>query len=275
MNLFDTSLSNLKSTQLPTVPTVKNLARDDPMGISKGDFHKYPRTPHLAGSQGTTDDKHLGSVDTQKMVSDPSLIIEEKLDGTNVGIHFAEGQLVLQCRGHEITAGMHPQYDLFKKWADAKQGMLRETLSDRFVIYGEWMYARHSIWYRALSHYFFEFDILDKQRNLFLDLASRIELLEGTGIKTVPILHRGTIRLNELPELIGRSQFDSQFENPVTGQTDDLMEGLYFRTESDGIVTARSKFVRPEFTEKVKQSTHWKYEKMVPNSLAESADIWS
>jgi hypothetical protein len=29
------------------------------MGVSNGDFVKYPRTPHLFGSTGTADDKHL------------------------------------------------------------------------------------------------------------------------------------------------------------------------------------------------------------------------
>jgi hypothetical protein len=29
--------------------------------------------------------------------------------------------MVLQCRGHLITEGMHPQYDLFKQWAAVKR----------------------------------------------------------------------------------------------------------------------------------------------------------
>lgn len=245
------------------------------MGASRGEFHKYPRTPHLTGSQGTSDDKHLGSTDTRSMVCSPSLIVEEKLDGTNVGLHFVDAKLALQCRGHEITAGMHPQYDLFKQWAIAKQNTLYAALGDQLVMYGEWMYARHSIWYQTLPHFFFEFDILDKDKNAFLDLETRIKILAGTGIHTVPIVHRGPIELEKLSELIGPSEFGAQFEHPISGQIDNLMEGLYFRTESNGIVTARSKFVRPEFTEKVKRSSHWKYEKMIPNQLAESADIWS
>jgi hypothetical protein len=80
------------------------------MGSSRGDFTKYPRTPHLFGSSGTDDDKHLGPEESQDFIADRSLIIEEKLDGTNIGIHFtAAGRMVLQCRGHEITTGMHPQ----------------------------------------------------------------------------------------------------------------------------------------------------------------------
>jgi hypothetical protein len=52
------------------------------------------------------------------------------------------------------------------------------------------------------------------------------------------------------------------------------MEGLYVRTEGGGFVTGRAKLVRPEFVEKVKQSEHWQQQKMVPNLLAASADIW-
>ena len=70
--------------------------------------------------------------------------------------------MVLQCRGHEITEGMHPQYDLFKQWATVKRPVLEAMLEDRFILFGEWLYARHSVHYRRLPHYFFEFDIYDK-----------------------------------------------------------------------------------------------------------------
>jgi len=245
------------------------------MGTSRDDFFKYPRTPHLAGSEGTSDDKRLGRADTARMLTDPSLIVEEKLDGTNVGLHFADGRLVLQCRGHEITAGMHPQYDLFKQWATTKRTTFEAMLGERFIMYGEWLYAKHSIFYTQLPHYFFEFDIFDKQAHVFLDLDQRLKMLQGTGIQTVPVVHRGALKIQTLTELISRSAFGSEFDNPFTGQNDDLMEGVYLRTEADGVVTARSKFVRPAFTEKIKQSTHWQHQVMVPNQLSDSADIWS
>jgi len=245
------------------------------MGSSHDEFIKYPRTPHLFGSKGTDDDKHLNEKESQQFIADVSLIVEEKIDGTNAGIHFASnGELVLQCRGHLITKGMHPQYDLFKQWTAVKRSVIEERLEDRFILFGEWVYARHSVHYRQLPHYFFEFDIYDKDEETFLSLERRMQLLDGTGIATVPILHRGTIAREELTELIGASRFGSQFENPLTGRTDDLMEGLYLRTEAAGIVTARAKFVRPEFVEKVKQSTHWQHQAMVPNLLREGTDIW-
>ena len=246
------------------------------MGASRDDFRKYPRTPHLFGSKGTDDDKHLGRRESEAFLANPSLIAEEKIDGTNVGIHFASnGRLVLQCRGHEITEGMHPQYDLFKQWTSVKRPALEAMLEDRWILYGEWMYARHSVHYRSLPHYFFEFDIYDKDREAFLDLASRLRMLEGTGFQTVPVVHRGVLRAEALPDLIGPSQFDAHFDNPLTGRPDALMEGLYFRAEADGVVTGRAKCVRPEFVEKIKQSEHWQQQRMVPNLLREGADIWA
>ena len=246
------------------------------MGSSHGDFIKYPRTPHLFGSRGTDDDKHLAEAESLDLLADDSLIVEEKLDGTNVGIHFdPSGQLVLQCRGHQITQGMHPQYDLFKQWATVKQPVLAERLGRRFILFGEWLYARHSVHYRRLPHYFFEFDIYDKQSGAFLDLRQRLELIAGAGIHTVPVLHQGRATKEQLTNLVAPSAFDSQFENPHTNLADNLMEGLYLRTEAAGAVTARAKLVRAAFVEKIKQSTHWQHQAMVPNLLHPDADIWS
>lgn len=225
------------------------------MGATRDDFVKYPRTPHLFGSRGTDDDKHLSDRDSTDFVSDPSLVVEEKLDGTNVGIHFrAAGRMVLQCRGHEITSGMHAQYDLFKQWTTGKRPVLEAMLENQYILFGEWLYARHSVHYRGLPHYFFEFDIWDKQGAYFLDLETRLLMLDGTGVFTVPVLHRGAATQDELRALIGPSGYDSAFENPFTGRTDNIMEGLYLRTEADGKVTGRAKLVRPEFVERVKQS---------------------
>ncbi|MEM7315682.1 MAG: RNA ligase family protein, partial [Planctomycetota bacterium] len=189
--------------------------------------------------------------------------------------HFADGELILQCRGHLITAGMHPQYDLFKQWATVKSPQLKVRIGERYILFGEWLYARHSILYRKLSHYFYEFDIYDKQTSEFLVLKRRLELLDGLGVQTVPVVHTGALDRGSLEELIGPSKFDSQFENPLTNRIDDLMEGLYLRTESSNAVTGRAKVVRPEFVEKIKQSSHWQRQAMVPNELAPNVDIWS
>jgi hypothetical protein len=246
------------------------------MGASRDDFIKYLRTPHLFGSKGADDDKYLGRAESEAFIADPSLIVEEKLDGANVAIHFtSRGRMVLQCRGHEITEGMPPQYDLFKQWASVKRPTLEAILGSQFILYGEWLYAKHSIHYRKLPHYFFGFDLYDKNRRQFLALEARLPLLQGAGIHTVPLIHRGAVTADRLRALIGPSAFGSAFDNPLTGRIDHLMEGLYLRTEADGRVTGRAKMVRPEFVAKMKQSDHWRHQKIMLNELAQGADIWA
>jgi hypothetical protein len=148
------------------------------VGTSHGDFVKFPRTPHLFGSIGTSDDKYLNERESLAFLANESLIVEEKVDGANVGIHFSsDGGLVLQCRGHLITEGMHPQFDLFKQWATAKQNAFAERLERKYILFGEWMYAKHTIHYQCLPHYFLAYDICDKQTNEFLDHERRMRLL--------------------------------------------------------------------------------------------------
>ena len=214
------------------------------MGATRDEFVRYPRTPHLFGSKGTDDDKHLGPEESKAFIADPSLIVEEKLDGTNVGIHFSQsGRMVLQCRGHEITEGMHPQYDLFKQWTAVKRPVLEAMLAGQFILYGEWLYAKHSVHYCRLSHYFFEFDIYDKDSEQFLNLeqapshASRHRANNGPGapprpgqIRPTAFAHR-TIGLRKPlrePNNQRNRQFDGRPILPDGGQR------LCERTGQDG-----------------------------------------
>jgi len=64
------------------------------------------------------------------------------------------------------------QFALFKTWATRRQQKLWESLADRYVLYGEWLYAKHTIFYEALPHYFFEVDLLDAETGEFLLLAA-------------------------------------------------------------------------------------------------------
>lgn len=65
------------------------------MGTSHGDFTKYPRTPHLFGSKGTDDDKHLGEAESKEFIADESLIVEEKIDGSPK--HAVKGEHVARA----------------------------------------------------------------------------------------------------------------------------------------------------------------------------------
>ncbi|HST86918.1 MAG TPA: RNA ligase family protein, partial [Ktedonobacterales bacterium] len=125
-------------------------------------IYKYPRTRHVEGSGLQPGDEDL-AVAPFAALAGRHLVVEEKMDGANSAISFTpEGRLLLQSRGHYLAGGPRErQFDLFKRWASRYAGELWEALGSRYVLYGEWLYAKHTIYYTDLPHYFLEFDALD------------------------------------------------------------------------------------------------------------------
>ena len=259
-------------------------------------MYKYPRTQHIESSRLQPGDEDLDAIPFSQ-ISSEYLVIEEKVDGANAGISFSEeGKLLLQSRGHYLTGGFRERhFSLFKQWANVFAQPLFEVLGSRYVLYGEWLYAKHTIFYTDLTHYFLEFDIYDKAEKFFLDTPSRKKLREGLPfIIPVKVLYEGEVKkLKELVDLVGVSLFirNQHFEllsqvcqslklkeNLVKQETDPspLMEGLYVKVEKDGRVVRRLKWIRPSFMTSVIQSnSHWLDRPIIPNQLAKGIDIFN
>jgi hypothetical protein len=257
-------------------------------------LHKYPRTRHLEGSRLQPGDEDVGSVPFADLTS-RFLVVEEKYDGANAGLHFDDaGKLWLQSRGHFLTGGPREKhFNLFKQWAHGRAALLREALPSRYVLYGEWLYAKHTIFYDQLPHYFLEFDVLDTQEDCFLSTDRRRALLAGLPLESVPVLWSGQAQsLEELVALVGPSRYkgprwrerlgevcrDRGLDaERVWAETDasDLMEGLYIKVEEGGRVVQRYKYVRAGFlTAVVDSGTHWLQRPIVPNQLRDGADLF-
>ncbi|MGC4047285.1 MAG: RNA ligase family protein [Armatimonas sp.] len=174
-------------------------------------IRKYPRTRHLEGSGLQKDDDP--DVASWVMLRGRTLVVEEKLDGANTGISFSEnGELRLQCRGHYLTGGpTEAQFQLFKPWAQTHCQWLWETLGTRYVLYGEWLYAKHTEFYDALPHYFHEFDVLDLETDTFLSTPRRHALLAGGPVVSVPVLQTAAFtKLTDLTRLVAYSVYKSE-----------------------------------------------------------------
>ena len=249
---------------------------------------KYPRTPHIEGSRLQPGDEDLSQVPF-RAIAGKHLVVEEKIDGANSAISFdPQGNLLLQSRGHYLTGGYRERhYNLFKQWANIHYDMLWKLLGCRYVMYGEWMYAKHSIYYDALPHYFMEFDILDRETDRFLDTKTRHEMTDGLPICHVPVLGEGEYTKREdLMRHLGNSRFitDAHLDNlRIAAQRADvdpdracretdpslLMEGLYIKIEENGEVTGRVKFVRHGFSQVVSESnSHWIDRPIILNGLS-------
>lgn len=251
-------------------------------------IHKYPRTPHLEGSRLQPGDEDLNQVPFD-VIKNRHIIIEEKCDGANSAISFgSNGELLLQSRGHYLTGGYRERhYDLLKQWALIHRDTLFQQLGNKYIMYGEWMYAKHTVFYDALPHYFLEFDILDREKEVFLDTPSRHVMLKNLPVVSVPVLGSGYYKTEaEILKLLKQSTFvtDNQRENlrAITeklgldserycNETDlsGMMEGLYIKVEENGAVVDRMKYVRSAFFQCVDfTETNWINKPIVPNRLS-------
>ena len=58
-------------------------------------------------------------------------------------------------------------------------------LGSRDILYGEWMYAKHTVCCGLLPHYFLEFDILDRETGRFLDTPTRHGDVRGVRVEEI------------------------------------------------------------------------------------------
>ena len=173
------------------------------------EIHKYPRTHHLEGSRLQLGDEDLSQIPFDDIMG-RYRVIEEKCDGANSAVSFdADGRLLLQSRGHYLTGGYRERhYNLLKQWANAHRDELYELLGTKYIMYGEWVYAKHTVFYDALPHYFLEFDILDRENGIFLDTRTRHEMLRNTSVVSVPVLGEGRFGTgDEILRYLGPSNY--------------------------------------------------------------------
>lgn len=255
---------------------------------------KYPRTRHVEGSRLQAGD--IADDLTFAEIGDAPLVVEEKLDGANAALSFdSDGALLLQSRGHFLTGGPRERhFALLKTWASAHAQAFRPVLGSRYVMFGEWLYAKHTVFYDRLPHYFFEFDVLDRETGAFLSTPARRRLLAGLPVMAAPVIHEGPVRSSSaLQRLLRPSLYKSprwrealaeataasgSRPEHVARQTDDsdLAEGLYIKIEQGDAVAERCKFVRGDFLQTIAEGDgHWQDRPILPNRLADGVDIFA
>jgi len=230
------------------------IGRLTPVGICK-----FVRTGHLINLGAATSD----DIVLKATSSDHDVVITEKVDGANLGFSLSnERMLLVQNRSHYISSATHAQFRPLDDWVEEhREGLYRvldrdPSFPERFILYGEWLVATHSIPYTHLPDRVLAFDLYDRSSRTWADRDSLARLLEGTGISMVPVLYRGARpseqRLREMVHL--PSLF---YEGPV--------EGIYVKEEKDGRVISRGKIVRGDFTAGITE--HWEKARLRKNGI--------
>ena len=224
------------------------------------EFFKFPRTPHLLVVPGVSvrDDKVMTLQEAGAFLSSP-VIVEEKVDGANIGISFDEsGELKFQNRGNYVTHTSHPQFKLLTEWGYHRYELLRNTIADRYILFGEWCYLAHSIRYSRLPDWFIGFDVFEKATQKFLSVERRNAIMQACKISSVPVIFQGRTDKEKLLNLL----------KTPSKLSDEPIEGIYLRSESEGYLLNRAKIVRADFIQTI--DIHWMHKRMEQNTVVAS-----
>ena len=206
-------------------------------------YTKYPRTPHLPWSPGTTsDDKKLATI---SHFLGKRCVVTVKMDGENTTLYPDK------FHARSIDSKHHSSQD----WLAGFHAKIKSDIPNGWRICGENLYAKHSLEYKDLPSFFLGFSIWNEY-NTCLDWDTTQEFFYLIGVMSVEVIYDGHVSEKRLREL-----------------TDDLdlnlQEGLVIRLADsfnyEDFGQSIAKWVRPNH---VQTDTHWKNQKIVPNRLA-------
>jgi hypothetical protein len=198
---------------------------------------KYSRTYHFPFSPGTTSDDRIAQEWQEILVHE--LVISEKLDGENTCLK-KEGVF---ARSHGAPTQSAWSVKMRELWQNC------HTELGELEVFGESLYAIHSIEYSRLEAYFYVFAIRDGERWLAWDeVVFYANLLQ---LPTVPVLKRGFFTAKTVEQFIIEN---IKKDSALGGEC----EGFVVRT-ADGFDDAHFKNCVLKYVRKnhVKTDEHW------------------
>lgn len=226
------------------------------------DFFRFPSTPHLfwLGATPPRDDKLL-SASEAKLLLESELVIEEKLDGANLGISWSpEGDLRVQNRGQYLFPPYLGQFEKLSAWLAPREEALFDALGENLILFGEWCAARHSLDYLYLPDYLLVFDIYDRMQKAFWSSSRRNALAQTLALATVPQLKSGQMSKIALLQLL---------ETHSSTYRPGPLEGLVLRKQNADWLELRAKIVKADFVQAIGE--HWSRRTLEWNKIDWSA----
>lgn len=213
------------------------------------EFFRFPQTSHIAwlGQGVPRDDKLMSADEVRALLAEP-VVVEEKLDGANLGFSLGpDGTLRAQNRGQYLTEPYGGQFQRLTGWLAMHGRGIGQALGDHLIAFGEWCAARHSVEYPRLPDWWLMFDVYDRRQGRFWSTRRRDALARQLGVVTVPRLDAGRATLASLQKLVA-SRHSAYRDGPL--------EGVVVRNEDTDWLLARGKLVRQDFTQSI--DTHWR-----------------
>ena len=139
-------------------------------------FIKYPRTPHIIGSNPAKGDLN---VLVNPIKEGDLVVITEKMDGENTTL-YSNG---LQARS------LDPRSHASRDWVKGFHAQIKFHIPNNMRICGENLYAKHSIYYTNLESFFLGFSVWEDA--VCLSWEESLIIFKVLSIPHVPILYTG------------------------------------------------------------------------------------
>lgn len=167
------------------------------------------------------------------------IIVQEKLDGANVGILRHEGRLIgLTRKGYKCEDSPMEQFQIFQKFIHTNEELFA-FLEEGERLVGEWLCMAHGTKYRIENDFpFIAFDLMKEDvRETYINFRARL----GNKIRVAQLLHIGCpISIKKIEKLLDRRNGD---EYGYHGALEPV-EGAVWRVEREGKVDFLGKYVR-------------------------------
>lgn len=202
----------------------------------------YGSIGHLPHSRLGEGDHHINSrqaeILTEKARDYKDLIIvQEKLDGSNVGVLRHEGKLVgLTRKGHRAIDSPMEQFQMFQRFIDNNAHRF-DFLQEGERVVGEWIAMAHGTRY-STDFPFVAFDIMKgPERMTYIEFCIRI----GYLLPTAHLLHIGCpVSPKKIERLLDIRYSETYGYHGAL----EPVEGAVWRVEREGKVDFLAKFVR-------------------------------
>jgi hypothetical protein len=201
----------------------------------------YGHIGHLPGSRRGPGDHGVpegqGRICTEKARDKHDVIIvQEKLDGTNVAVANIDGAMVPLIRaGYRADNSNYLQHRMFANWVHGRWPVF-DFLQPGERVAGEWLAQAHGTRYELWHEPFVVIDIMrmPHERSVFDEVIRRI----GDRLPLPTELHRGgPLSIAVALDMLG--------EHGHHGAIDPA-EGCVWRVERKGEVDFLAKYVRPD-----------------------------
>jgi hypothetical protein len=215
---------------------------------------KYPRTYHTPFSPGLkNDDRRVDTID--HWLNRP-VMLTEKMDGSN-----------LCFERDNVYSRSHSKYPVHESFNMAKGEWqrVRYQIPEGVQVFGEWLFAKHSIHYLDLPAYFMIFGVHDLRNDMWWDWLGVKYFAAELGFPTVPVLGTATCATASQLEAAILSTISSRQteEHPVEGIVNrpDVTEQCFPDSE---FARKLCKWVRKDH---IQTDEHWTRQAIVRNCL--------